>query len=90
MTEGLRSKNLPPHRLGLSGTRYMYWTVAQLVAHHTCNGCNLASGRPARFGHHLRADRGRVRQSSGSDAGRKEADRAGLRRDRTFLRTATR
>jgi fumarylacetoacetase len=22
----------------------MYWTVAQLVTHHTCNGCNLRSG----------------------------------------------
>jgi fumarylacetoacetase len=44
MTEGLRSKNLPPHRVGLSGTRYLYWTVAQLVAHHSCNGCNLNPG----------------------------------------------
>jgi fumarylacetoacetase len=43
-TEGLRSKGLPPHRLGLSGTRHMYWTVAQLVAHHACNGCNLTPG----------------------------------------------
>jgi fumarylacetoacetase len=22
----------------------MYWTVAQMVAHHTCNGCNLQPG----------------------------------------------
>jgi fumarylacetoacetase len=22
----------------------MYWTLAQLVAHHTSNGCNLSSG----------------------------------------------
>ena len=22
----------------------MYWTIAQLVAHHTCNGCNLNPG----------------------------------------------
>ena len=22
----------------------MYWTVAQMVAHHTCNGCNLRPG----------------------------------------------
>ena len=22
----------------------MYWTVAQLIAHHTSNGCNLQSG----------------------------------------------
>jgi fumarylacetoacetase len=21
-----------------------YWTVAQLLAHHTCNGCNLRAG----------------------------------------------
>ena len=24
--------------------RYMYWTIAQLVTHHTCNGCNLRPG----------------------------------------------
>src|SRR4051794_33441693 len=41
LTEGLQAKGLPPHRVGLSSTRYMYWTVAQLVTHHTCNGCNL-------------------------------------------------
>jgi fumarylacetoacetase len=30
----------------LSGSNYKdaYWTVAQMVAHHTVNGCNLASG----------------------------------------------
>jgi fumarylacetoacetase len=22
----------------------MYWTPAQMVAHHSCNGCNLAPG----------------------------------------------
>ena len=22
----------------------MYWTVAQMVAHHACNGCNLRPG----------------------------------------------
>jgi fumarylacetoacetase len=43
-TEGLRSRRMPPHRLALSSTRHMYWTVAQLVAHHTCNGCNLIAG----------------------------------------------
>jgi fumarylacetoacetase len=44
LTEGLRSKGLPPQRIALSGTRYMYWTVAQLAAHHTSNGCNLNPG----------------------------------------------
>ena len=30
-----------------------YWTPAQLIAHHTVNGCNLqpAAGRPSRFRH---------------------------------------
>jgi fumarylacetoacetase len=27
-----------------SNYRDAYWTVAQLVAHHTVNGCNLRSG----------------------------------------------
>jgi fumarylacetoacetase len=44
LTPGLTEKGLPPHRVALSSTRHMYWTVAQLVAHHTCNGCNLQPG----------------------------------------------
>ena len=24
--------------------RHLYWTVAQLVAHHSCGGCNLRPG----------------------------------------------
>ena len=27
-----------------SNTTDLYWTVAQLVAHHTCGGCNLLPG----------------------------------------------
>jgi fumarylacetoacetase len=44
ITSGLREKGLPPHRIALSSTRHMYWTVAQLIAHHTSNGCNLRPG----------------------------------------------
>jgi fumarylacetoacetase len=44
LTPGLREKGLPPHRISLSSTRHMYWTVAQLIAHHTSNGCNLRPG----------------------------------------------
>jgi fumarylacetoacetase len=44
LTPGLREKGLPPHRLGLSNTKNMYWTVSQMVTHHTCNGCNLQPG----------------------------------------------
>jgi fumarylacetoacetase len=44
VTEGLRARNLPPHRMSVSKTTDLYWTIAQLVAHHTCGGCNLAAG----------------------------------------------
>jgi fumarylacetoacetase len=44
MTEGLRAKGLPPHRMSASNTTDLYWTVAQMIAHHSCNGCNLAPG----------------------------------------------
>ncbi len=44
MTEGLRAKGLPAHRMSASNTTDLYWTLAQLIAHHTCGGCNLAPG----------------------------------------------
>jgi fumarylacetoacetase len=43
-TEGLRAKGLPPHRMSASNTTDLYWTLAQLVAHHTSGGCNLRAG----------------------------------------------
>ena len=33
-----------PMRLSRGNFRDMYWTVAQLIAHHTSNGCNLRPG----------------------------------------------
>jgi fumarylacetoacetase len=29
---------------GRSNTRHLYWTVEQMIAHHTSNGCNLRRG----------------------------------------------
>ena len=43
-TARMREQGLPPHRVSLSNTRHMYWTVAQMIAHHTSNGCNLQPG----------------------------------------------
>jgi fumarylacetoacetase len=37
-------RNEPPHRLSETSFRHAYWTVSQLVAHHTVNGCNLRPG----------------------------------------------
>ena len=44
ITPGLESKGLAPQQLSAGSARHLYWTVAQLVAHHTCNGCNLRPG----------------------------------------------
>jgi fumarylacetoacetase len=44
LTPGLRDKGLPPHPLSAGNARDLYWTVAQLVAHHTSGGCNLRAG----------------------------------------------
>jgi fumarylacetoacetase len=44
VTEGVRTRQLPPHRLSLGSSKDLYWTVAQLVAHHASGGCNLNAG----------------------------------------------
>ena len=40
----MRERSEPPHRLSSTSFRHSYWTIAQLVAHHTVNGCDLRSG----------------------------------------------
>lgn len=44
LTPKMREKGVPPFRLSRSSFTRMYWTVAQMVAHHTSNGCNLEVG----------------------------------------------
>jgi fumarylacetoacetase len=44
LTPRMREQGLAPHRISHSNTTDLYWTLAQLVAHHTCNGCNLVAG----------------------------------------------
>ena len=43
-TEKMRTEGTSPQRLSLSNFRHSYWTVSQLVTHHTVNGCNLNPG----------------------------------------------
>ncbi len=40
----MRQQGLPPHRVSHSNFRDAYWSVSQMVAHHTVGGCNLQSG----------------------------------------------
>ena len=44
LTPGLRERGLAAHRLTRSSARHLYWTVAQMVTHHTGGGCNLQPG----------------------------------------------
>ncbi|WP_030540924.1 fumarylacetoacetase [Sphingobium sp. DC-2] len=43
-SERMRAEGLPPIRLSRGPASNMYWTVAQIVAHHASNGCNLRPG----------------------------------------------
>jgi fumarylacetoacetase len=43
-TARMRAGMLAPERLSQATFRDSYWSVAQLVAHHSVNGCNLAAG----------------------------------------------
>jgi len=44
LTPAMRAVGQVPHRLSRTNLRDLYWTPAQLVAHHTSNGCNLLPG----------------------------------------------
>ena len=43
-TAAMKAAGIPGQRLSRGNYRDAYWTLAQLVAHHTMNGCNLQSG----------------------------------------------
>lgn len=43
-TQAMRDAGDAPQSIALSNTRHMYWTVAQMVAHHTSGGCDLRPG----------------------------------------------
>jgi fumarylacetoacetase len=40
----MRERQVAPFRLSSTSFRHSYWTIAQLVAHHTVNGCDLRPG----------------------------------------------
>jgi fumarylacetoacetase len=43
-TAAMREQGVAEHRLSHSNFRDAYWSVSQMVAHHTVNGCNLQPG----------------------------------------------
>lgn len=44
LTAQMKARGIAPYRLALSNTLNMYWTVAQMVTHHSVNGCQLQAG----------------------------------------------
>jgi fumarylacetoacetase len=40
----MRESGLQPMRLSRGNLRNLYWTLAQLITHHSSNGCNLQPG----------------------------------------------
>jgi fumarylacetoacetase len=43
-TGAMRAAGTPAARVSRGNFRDMYWTIGQMVAHHTSNGCNLRPG----------------------------------------------
>jgi fumarylacetoacetase len=40
----MRQTGLPEMILSRSHARHMYWTIGQMISHHSSNGCNLRAG----------------------------------------------
>jgi fumarylacetoacetase len=40
----MRQAGLPPQRIAVSNTRFLYWSFAQMAVHHASGGCNLLPG----------------------------------------------
>lgn len=43
-TPGMRESGEAPVRIVATNFKYAYWSFAQMIAHHTSNGCNLQPG----------------------------------------------
>ncbi|MGQ9426535.1 fumarylacetoacetase [Gilvimarinus sp. F26214L] len=84
-TEKMRGSGAAPVRLSATSFRHSYWTIGQLVTHHTVNGCNLCPGDLLGSG----TQSGPRREEAGSmlelSAGGKEPVDLGNGEQRAFL-----
>ncbi len=84
-TERMRGLGIAPELLSTSHFRHSWWSVAQLVAHHTVGGCNLRPGDLLGSG----TQSGPAPEEAGSmlelSAGGKEPLRLGNGEQRGFL-----
>jgi len=42
-TRKMREEHIEPYRLSRGAFKDMYWTIAQMLTHHSSNGCNMRS-----------------------------------------------
>ena len=84
-TPGLSAAGLPPHQLSRSDARQMYWTAAQLVAHHASGGCNLNPGDLLGTGTLSGPDLGSTGSLLEASLGGKQPIRLASGEERTFL-----
>ncbi|UUZ68926.1 fumarylacetoacetate hydrolase family protein [Polaromonas sp. P2-4] len=75
-TAQMRQAGHAGDRISQSNYRDAYWTVAQLVAHHTVNGCNLRAGDLFGSGHPIRPEARAGRLADGAECGRQAAPAA--------------
>jgi fumarylacetoacetase len=43
-SQQMREKNIAPMTISRGNFKDMYWTIAQMLVHHTSTGCNMGSG----------------------------------------------
>jgi len=43
-TAAMADAGIPPHLISSTNTAHLYWTAAQMIAHHTTGGCDLRAG----------------------------------------------
>ncbi len=84
-TAAMHAHREPPQRLSSTSFRHSYWTVAQLVAHHTASGCNLRTGDLLGTGTQSGPDPGEAGSLLELSAGGKHSMRIGSSEHRTFL-----
>jgi fumarylacetoacetase len=81
----MQARGEPPQQLSSTSFRHAYWTVAQLIAHHTVNGCNLRAGDLLGTG----TQSGPLPEEAGSllelSAGGTRPIKVGSREQRSFL-----
>ena len=84
-TAAMRARKDAPQRLSTTSFRHAYWTIAQLVTHHTINGCDLRAGDLLGTG----TQSGPAPQEAGSllelSAGGSRPIRIGRDEERTYL-----